>query len=689
MHGADNNHIKCGLLALLFTAAASAADSTAVLGDLQGLRLADGTAPASSFSYAARDDFSQPSLSPGGTRVAMITRRADNVSTLVVLDTSGEKVQPIMQLDVPRMLSIQNYGWVNEDRLVAWINIDNTYSSDDDPTTSLYIAQLDLKTKKVSERPQPNTLSSDLVSAFPVSSDLVRAPWRADNHVLISECSRVNGFKTISRAATAGYTFPEDPPASSQINCKLLDWDLIKNRASAIGWPLAAYPSQMYASGSSIKAAAEGRKLGGKLVDAKLDATVSKKWKQTPFADTGLMMAERDSSEEDFPELWKSIHKVLPEATEPVGEVVKTSATQTPVGLQFERPDRSFVALSADLRAPAQMLENTFKDATVSWLGVSENHDTVLFSVQSVTDPGTYYLWRRARNEALRLTGVRAISGWKPLPTTLESGWTDSDVPVAITRPQSKTLQGLVIMPVVVSDEAAAAELGRFNTLVQWFAAHGLAVAQVPVGVPGVLPEAQRGDVWRKAVADRILQVNVRARTRLHVAINDRVCLYGDGTAGYAALAANAYGSQIGCVIAWNVRLDPATFVKPYAQITGLSQSSYFNLSNPELLAWRGVYGSDLAAAAPAKWTYANGSEVMLGYTMYDKNRVLSGQTGSLRRRIGSGGGDSSLYSAVVNTQKPDLWLAGSYDAMLQFVLPPQKAGKQAKIYVEDVVPQQ
>ena len=639
-------------------------------------------APPDAFMYAARPEFSQPSLSPLGTRVALISRQDDSVSTLAVLDISGKTVTPIFKLEIPYMKSVRTYGWASEDKLVVWAEINNTAnSSDENPRPSLYIARLDLKTKTVSERVQSNQ----------ISSELVRAPWRDPNHVLISECYQKQPVKSKTRLDEGDFNMTNSDTLPINTNyCKLLDWDLETNKASSYGKAVYGYPIRFLADRAGSKMFYEVRKLGGVMMHASWDAK-GNKWLPAENKNTVELQEIWDSSELDYPDIWAKIHKLLPDRINPAGNVIKTSGMGQPLGVQFSSPDLRFGPFDGDSRIAQDMLTATFArykifaGSTIKWLGVTDDRGVILFSVESAINPGTYYVWHRTDNTIARVTNMRTLNEQTLGETYMEPGWLPKYLPVAVT-PARNTAQskGMVLMPMVVDDEAAAAELHTVNLTAEWFAVNGLTVVRVPVGLPAAPGKAESGDVWRKQIAQRIAVVARNVRKEFNLEEYGPACVYGKDSAAYAALAAVAYGSSLSCAIAFNAKLDPKLFAEPYPRINSSGKAAYLVNENIDLRVWARMYGANQLTGTPGTWSYPSNTDVMVGYEMFDDHRELSPFDGGLAEAVSNTGGKVTRYTANVNSSLADKWLSAQYEAMVSFILPPD-IGLIGRAYVGDL----
>ncbi len=640
-------------------------------------------APPDAFMYAARPEYSQPSLSPLGTRVALISRQDESVSTLAVLDISGKTVTPIFKLEIPYMKSVRTYGWASEDKLVVWAEVNNTSSSsDENPRPSLYIARLDLKTKTVSERVQSNQ----------ISSDLVRAPWRDPDHVLINECYQKQPVKSKTHLDEGDFNMPNSDTLSSNTNyCKLLDWDLQTNKASSVGKVVYGYPIRFLADRTGNKMFYEVRKLGGMMMHASWDAK-GNKWLPVENKNSDELQEIWDSSELDYPDIWSKIHKLLPDRINPAGSVVKTSGTGQPLGVQFSSPDLRFGPFDGDSRTAQDMLTATFArykifaGSTIKWLGATDDRGVILFSVESAINPGTYYVWHRADNTIARVTNMRTLNEQTLGETYMEPGWLPGYLPVAVTPARNtKQSKGMVLMPLVVDDVVAASELHTVNLTAEWFAVNGLTVVRVPVGLPAAPAKAESGEVWRKQVAQRIAAVARNVRKEFKLDEYDPACVYGKDTAAYAALASVAFGSSLSCAIAINAKLDPKLFAEPFPRISATGKAAYLANENIDLRTWKRMYGSNLLAGTPGTWTYPSNSELMVGYEMFDDHRMLSPFDGGLAEAVSNTGGKVTRYTANVNSSLADKWLSAQYEAMVSFILPPDFGKKVGKVFVSDV----
>lgn len=642
----------------------------------------------SAYTYAARPDFSQPSLSPQGTRLALIARLPDSITTLLVLDISGNTPMPITRLEVPNMKSVQSYGWGGEDKLVVWLNMDTKNSSDEDPSPSLYIAQLDLQTKKVTERTQPTKMEADITAPYPLSSVLVRAPWRETNHVLISECHRQGGVKFKQRGESAQYTFAStESLPSSTITCDLMDWNLTSNSAKRIARPFYAYPTRFFANATGDNLFAEGRKVGGKMVYGTMTPN-TQKWAVLANTNPAELQPIWDANELDNAELWQKIHRILTDQLDPAGSVVKTSNQGTAVGIQFTSPETVFVPLDAGLQAANNMFNDTFAGLTayagsnIRWLGSTDDKGTVLFSVDSLNNPGTYFVWRQRDNTILRITDMRAINSMELAQSYLEPSWLPNYLLSAVT-PAKNQIKGVVLMPMVMTDAAADTLLRSVDMTAEWFAANGLTTVRIPVGLPAALPEVQRGDAWRQQVASRINSVIKHLQQEFPTAAAEPICLYGKDANAYAALAA-AVHTNTACVIAMNPKLDPKIFAQPYTMISTVAKTWYLSSDNAELRLWRSLYGSNQTTGTPASWQFPAGTNLMLGFEMFDEHRTLASYAGGLKDSINKSGGKYTLYTPNLDASKTDQWLSNQYDAMIKFILPPN-LGKVGKIYIGDI----
>jgi hypothetical protein len=656
-----------------------------------------GPALGSAYVYAARPEFSQPVLSPQGSKVAMVARLADSVTTLLVVDIDGATAKPVMKLDVPNMKSVRQFGWVSETSLVAWLDMDTSKSSDDDPSSTLYMATIDLTTKKVTERVQAQKMEQDAEAGYPLSSELVRAPYRQPGHALINECKRQSlGHVYKQRGDEVNFTFATTQSLpSNTIRCELRDWNVATNISSRVVRPFYAFPTRSFANANGDSFFAEGRKLGGKLVHGAIapDSVNKKKWLTSTNADQTELQAIWDNNELDSPALWNNIHSILKDRLDPQGSVVKTANSGQAIGLQFDAPEQRFVALDSASASVNEVVERTFAStqayagSNIHWLGSTDDNSVVLFSVASLNNPGSFFIWRKRDNTIMRVTDMRTTSSLAD--NYLEPGWLPGYVPSAVTINARSKIKGFVLMPQVMTDDSANNLLRSVDMTAQWFAMNGLVTVRVPVGLPATLPASQRGDAWRKQIAARINSVIRNLKLEYAKAAEQEVpfCVYGRGINAYAALAAQAFGSATTCTVAINPKLDPKLFAQPYVLINNTDKTRYVTSDNVELRQWRSAYGDDLASGTPGNWTFPASAEVMVSFEMFeDSHRAISTYDGDLKSAITKSGGKYTNYSPFLMVAKTDQWLSNQYDEMIRFILPPdiKKIGTVVVGDVED-----
>ena len=240
-------------------------------------------------------------------------------------------------------------------------------------------------------------------------------------------------------------------------------------------------------------------------------------------------------------------------------------------------------------------------------------------------------------------------------------------------------------MPLVVDDVVAAAELHTVNLTAEWFAANGLTVVRVPVGLPPSVTKVKDGDVWRKQVAQRMSVVAKNARKEFKIDEFAPACVYGKDAASYAALASLAYGSALHCAIAFNPRLDSSLFKEPYPRMRSNGKTPYLLNDNLTLRLWNRMYGSNVSAGTPGAWNFPANSEVMIGYEMFDDQlRMLSTLDGGLSDAVSKTAGTVTRYTANTNASLADQWLATQYEAMITFMFPPD-VGKVGRVYVGEL----
>lgn len=685
--------------------------------------------------YSARPDFFDVKLSPGGTRLATIARLDGNLTTLVVWDVTADQPEPLFRVGVPRQIGVREYGWVNEDNLVAWVvarhpNAGSSASSDSSdssessessqlsqtlegdqvtPDTYTYVAHIDVGLRKVTPR---QTVIQ------PTETALVRAPMSDGESVLMTECygrfitevreltfssdssssdSSSSNSSSSESSSSSGTTDSSSDDSNAFRTSRATDRCMLKAWApdgGAVKVARAVYGNTMTYFGSyeADQAWSQGRRRNGNVFAGSWHSG-QKKWEERILAEGELLPRRNASAEVDDPEFWGELNALMPVAGEPAGRVVMTSDSQTPVAVQVNRPARRLITLDQEVAAIAKRIFSAFPDQIVDLLSVSENKDTVLFSVSDRIDPGGYYLWRRDASNAIPL-----LPRYKQLPaqlvgTSMETGWTSAETLVGVTRSTTGTKRtGMVIIPALVSDEAAFAAFSEFDMEVQWLVANGLTVIQVPVGAPGSLSPEERGQAWRGSMAARINLVLDRARRDSTHTPNGTLCLYGRGLAGYAALAASEYGSGVSCVVAINTALEPDLVLEPYKRVRSINGVTYLGRSHESIASWQAVFGDDRENAAPGNWNFSDYSRVLLAYQMYDPDiRPLSMQTGETRSAIRRAGGDIDVYDARTYTGNVDYWNARMYLRIAEFLAPAEKPKTEERegiVTIYDIEPE-
>ncbi|MGC4092006.1 MAG: hypothetical protein QM756_29810 [Polyangiaceae bacterium] len=624
------------------------------------------SAAATAAAYAARAQFSAPTLSPLGTRVAMQAIQADESATLVVLDVSGDTAIPVLRLEARELKAIEHTLWVNEDTLLVWARID-AWRKQPEAGDRFVIFEMRVDQRSFRIR------GADLGSS---ASPLLTAPFQQADQALKVSCRSPGVDSRIRNSFWKVCSFRSLLTGESASASNLVEGTL---QAA----PIQVFPGHFFASRDGQHFKVEGRRLSGRMIRATWDAAAGD-WQVDTSFDNSEFMEQWDSGEEDYPELWAQIHRLLPQTLTANGMVVKASATGKPVGIQYAAPYNHFVALESRLQASIDDLDaavrllgltaGAWANASARWLGVTEDLDKVLVFVESPAHPGAYYLWRRSEGRWLKLTEARNLPSQDVADTVLKSDWLPN-IPVMVTDTLSiETRRAAVIMPVVASDAQSLSVLQRFDPFTQWLASNGVVVVRVPVGLPMASAEL----AWRQQVAQRVALVRARLQEQFKDLVGKPVCLYGSAIDGYAALAAVASDfqtaqttkAQSNCVLALDVRVSARQFASPYIYLGTNNRSYFLQTSNLDLRSWRGVYGEDLPAGAPENWRYPAATNIFFSYDMTGDQRGLMLKADDFLARVKDGGGSVRNYYANNATGKVDTWHAKRYQAMLEFVVP-------------------
>jgi dipeptidyl aminopeptidase/acylaminoacyl peptidase len=199
-----------------------------------------------------------------------------------------------------------------------------------------------------------------------------------------------------------------------------------------------------------------------------------------------------------------------------------------------------FDAASEDTKLH-KTLSASFPDAVVHFINFTEDGETLLFSVVSDRDPGSYYLFHRSTGKADMLF---------PAMSAIEPDDMRKQTPITFKARDGLALHGFLTMPELAAGAKAPlvimphggphgiADTWYFDTDAQFLASRGYAVLQVNFrgsGERGVGFEHAGYRQWGAKIQDDLLD-GVKWAIEQGQVDGKRVCSYGASFGGYSAL---------------------------------------------------------------------------------------------------------------------------------------------------------
>lgn len=553
------------------------------------------------------------SLSPSGTRVAVLLKGQQSDSDLMVLERHGPQIQPLLGTRLAASQAVASYRWLSDDFLAIY------FASPDEDFAQFAIAAV---TKHSIEVQDPLT-------------QIVKAPWGDADHILLSETGNANCS------------------TNSAAHC-LISFDLKGSTSNRISDPLTLQPVTFLAvSPSEVYAA--GRDAHGVMHNLRLD-TSSGTWRQIALGSVALRRQELQRAQPLPDELVQQEIK----AGMPGAAPVWTDPDHQLVGLIGRAPQRPFLALDSRLDGLQALLEKQFPDARVRISGLNQALTRGMVEVEGADQPPLYLFFTDSGGlteyQELEPTLRASMLGH----THIERGWADG-MPVAVTVPPAGvTPIGVVVQPIIARPVAAEEPLVGYDGVRQAFAQAGITVVSALAPMPAFFPSTAAGGDWRRAETARFQQVLAHVRSEL--AGGKPVCLYGAGDNGVLALAWSGL-APLDCTVAVGARLDPHAMTRPIQIVElprpGQRQGDIVTVTpsdeqlHRELPALYGLPGSD-QLAEPTQWVPQLPSRVMLGYDMQPRvQQVYAGNSAAFRKAIRKAG-KALTYYAEEPPQRPD-----------------------------------
>lgn len=301
------------------------------------------------------------------------------------------------------------------------------------------------------------------------------------------------------------------------------------------------------------------------------------------------------------------------------------------VGVSYATEYRTTEFFDAELLRLRGSLARALKSPTLSFVDASADEKTLLLYAGSDTDPGRYYLYNKASRELTEVLPVRPQLGATKLGTMRPVRYPAADgtmIPGYLTLPAGSDGKNLPAIVMPHGGPAARDEWG-FDWLVQFFATRGYAVLQPNYRASSGYGEAwfQKNGFqsWRTAIGD----VNDAGRWLANqgIAAPGKVAIFGWSYGGYAALQSSV--------------LDPDLFkavvaVAPVTDFAMLKDESQRFVNHAVMTRYIGS-GPHIREGSPAQNAGAIKAPVLLFHGSHDLN-VRVDESRVMARRLKEAG---------------------------------------------------
>lgn len=560
--------------------------------------------------------FSNPSLSPDGKRLAAVLDTGHNQRALVIGELGAGTFTPLMKTSVPGLVAVDRYVWVNSDVLLIWVDVG---AGDGDVW-----AVLDTRTRV-------------LVQMRHLYANLVRANWGDAEHVLIwSLCARDEVC--------------------------LHNWNIRLNDGLPVGKPLpvaTTWGFDVNDANEIITRPSSGTGEGQLRWNAKADA-----WE--PYnAPAGAVDEHATGSTEGFTMAKRRFAQL--DVAEAASPMLYTAGSHQIVGVDLVVAP-GLRALHPDLEAPAMAVGKELRGQQIQWIEISDDLATALIRAHQPGAPDIYYLWTRSGGLLTLRPSHPQLAGLQLPQSHVVNDWFGDGTPVGVMLPAIGAPHGpLLIRTIVSEDELAVLRATVYEGALQSLAQHGLTIVTVPVAVSA---GTGTGAAWRQWVANRVQRAAEHA-VQMGLTSRNRICVWGEDSGGYAALAAVALAPQPGyaCVLVVGVPLQFDALSKPLYTHAG-NVDRTFMLAPAQVATFQSLWVSgehdDHAAADPVSWAAQMPSQVFVAYRMYagDAGPALKWGATGFEAAVKKAGRGLQVYTPDSHFDEPAKWDAGLYEAL-------------------------
>lgn len=585
--------------------------------------------PLSATLLLGRPAFGAPSMSPDGSRLAMVADTGHGQNSLIVMQINGTDVKPLLKTAVPGLVAVTNYHWISNDVLLMWIDIGGADGS--------VWAMLDISKNLLVAQEHPY-------------AQLVRDRWGDADHVLIRELCSIDQF------------------------CFFV-WNIRTNRGVAYATAISNQKGVITHIINKDQLVADTVGADGKIQRQSWDTKTSS-WVAGTVADTapvkGALQLEdveqTDSNAAEFVNARTRFQALRQHAN---ATAVRTSGSHDIVGAALPLPGPAFLSFMPQLDAAAEQAAAALPDRRVSWLETSDDLKHALLSVQGIGQPREFWLWSAADNRLAPFASSQPKLDLSRLgKQQIEEHWFDDDTPVAVIMPPTGTASTALLVSVNIESAAEArSQFADFDQESQFLAQYGVVSVEVPV--PRADSAGLHGAAWRQMVTQRVVRATDQA-VKAGLGKADKVCLSGGKMAGYAALAAAAAApDKFSCLLVLDVAFKPAELSHPLI-IQGMAGGAnfVFNMTGA-VPQWNAMMGDEPGNSGnPLDWSAALPSRLFVAYSMYagSPGAALERQSGDFIAAVKRAGKSVQLYDSSTHFEDVVTWVASLETAVVTFL---------------------
>ena len=298
-----------------------------------------------------------------------------------------------------------------------------------------------------------------------------------------------------------------------------------------------------------------------------------------------------------------------------IDSLVRIGRSRRVVGASYATERRTIDYFDPQLKSLSSALQKALPgNPAVDFVDSSADEGKLLLFASSDTDPGAFYLYDKATHQLGEVFSVRpelkgvAMGVMKPITYTASDG---TKIPAYLTLPPGSTGKNLPAIVMPHGGPSSRDEWG-FDWLVQYFATHGYAVIQPNYrgssGYGADFYQHNGFQSWRTAIGD----VNDAGRWLIAqgIAAPSKLAIFGWSYGGYAALQSSV--------------LDPALFkaivaVAPVTDLQHLADESR-EFTNHKLVMQEIGAGPHVTEGSPARNAAKIAAPVLMFHGDRDQN---------------------------------------------------------------------